>query len=443
MRGRRIAGMGPAVTLSSTTVVSSTFTAPNVTQCAILGFSVTVTQPTATPRITLMWACARRYEVTMIARLLLASALSAALISQADAALNTRESPLSATEYGAIGDGANDDTTSLQDGLNAAGASVNGSIGGDFYVPKGVYVVSSSLCIPNWVHMYGAGPNATTIIAKSTFSGNAIITNCTQTGLQEFVGLSNMTVTAQTGATVLDAGVEFVGIFANSYIENNIILSVPANGLHILVSTSETAQGGAGPVIIKNNWVLHSATDNILIENIDTTGSFGFPYNMGLYGNTTEHAGVGHADLHIKAAISPSGNPAFNIGVWGHHVEQTSFGANTYGVLIDGCDNCIIDNLFVSANGWTTANTFTPLAITSNADNLNIQVRNFTNDTGVEPAFVDSKNSFTLGGSSTVFYMPWYVTPDATLRSGTGAAVTCSGSPTSSFAATNGIVTHC
>jgi hypothetical protein len=66
------------------------------------------------------------------------------------------------THYGAVGDGATDDTAEIQEALDAAAAE-----DGTVYVPAGIYRVSS-LSIDSGVRLYGAGMGLSVIKANNT-----------------------------------------------------------------------------------------------------------------------------------------------------------------------------------------------------------------------------------------------------------------------------------
>lgn len=60
---------------------------------------------------------------------------------------------LSATWFGAVGDGTTDDTTALQAALNAVGQVTNGTL----YIPDGTFLISSALTVRANTHIDGVG----------------------------------------------------------------------------------------------------------------------------------------------------------------------------------------------------------------------------------------------------------------------------------------------
>jgi hypothetical protein len=66
-------------------------------------------------------------------------------------------------DYGAVGDGATDDTTAIQ----AASTACNAAGGGILYFPIGTYLISGAVTVTRLVNVLGAGANVTTITAAS------------------------------------------------------------------------------------------------------------------------------------------------------------------------------------------------------------------------------------------------------------------------------------
>lgn len=60
--------------------------------------------------------------------------------------------PINVIDYGAVGDGAADDTAAIQAAINAAGAR---TYGGAVYFPVGEYVVTNTIIVPAKVSLYG------------------------------------------------------------------------------------------------------------------------------------------------------------------------------------------------------------------------------------------------------------------------------------------------
>jgi len=74
--------------------------------------------------------------------------------------------------YGALGDGATDDTASIQAAIDACETGGGGIV----YFPSGNYVISTGLTVPAEVNLLGSGPNSSVIQTNSAAAGFAAIT---------------------------------------------------------------------------------------------------------------------------------------------------------------------------------------------------------------------------------------------------------------------------
>jgi polygalacturonase len=72
--------------------------------------------------------------------------------------------------YGAKGDGSTDDTTAIQNAINAA----NTAGGGIVYFPRGTYITSATLTVHTNVTLMGAGSNVTVISLQGSTTADCI-----------------------------------------------------------------------------------------------------------------------------------------------------------------------------------------------------------------------------------------------------------------------------
>jgi hypothetical protein len=315
-------------------------------------------------------------------------------------ALHQREIPLAATAFGAVGDGAADDTTAINNALNAAAATVNNVYGAKVLLPKGQYIISGPLSIPNGVHLCGDGPYSSQIVAKSTFNATSMITNSQHNGGQEYAFLEKLWIGVQAGAT-MTYGVDFNTLYVNSFIRDCNIVGIPGIGLHLASTAS------AGPYFIENNWIVNSAHQNILVEEV--AGSSGAFCGINFYGNTSEHCGAGYANFHLDNNSS-SGSNIFGVYIAAHHIEQSHTGTDTYCMYVDGIVEMIVDNLQCLTGGGT----LTGVYITDNGINLRQHYRNISNPNVINPILNDDKNGVNFGAN----WVPQYSTPDFAYATG-------------------------
>jgi hypothetical protein len=303
---------------------------------------------------------------------------------------------VSVTQFGAIGNGANDDTLSIQAALNAAGATVNGIYGGDVLVPKGNFMISSTLTVPNGVHLRGISAQCSQITATNAFNQptGAMITNSNHAGQQEYAYISNLYVNANKGGgAVMAYAVDLTSVFVNSFIKDCIIGYSPGVGLHL------ASAAACGPIFVMNNWVLASSHQNIFVEEL--AGNSGAFCNLNFYGNTSEHCASGYANVHLRGIGS-----LFGVSFSAHHIEQANSGTGTYCFEADGLSNLVVDNLDILAAGGT----LTGVYITNSGYNARHHYRGISNINLVNPILIDSA----FGASFAGVNVPWYSTPDST-----------------------------
>ena len=159
--------------------------------------------------------------------------------------------PANVLDFGAKGDGINDDTAAIQAALNASGI---------VYLPKGVYAISSAITLPGDVVLYGEGPLQVSIKATTasatlqntsshywiqlsgfTFDGNNVATTGISLGIPNggagtsaFDTFQNVNVTNCTGDGLVLNALQYSLIF-NCVISNCLGHGIRAN--EILTTT--------------------------------------------------------------------------------------------------------------------------------------------------------------------------------------------------------------
>ncbi|MFD7639966.1 glycosyl hydrolase family 28-related protein [Kitasatospora sp. NPDC059795] len=125
--------------------------------------------------------------------------------------------------FGAKGDGAADDTTALQNALNAAGP------GGVVVLPNGNYRISAPLKVPSGVRVQGSGSSwysgggvrETVINASSSFSGNQLLLlDGTVSGGSTAVSIRDLTLRAADAPAGSAVGLDVVGAVSQLLLEN-------------------------------------------------------------------------------------------------------------------------------------------------------------------------------------------------------------------------------
>lgn len=78
-------------------------------------------------------------------------------------------------DFGALGDGAEDDTAAIQAAITAAAAAVHGAQGAVVYFPTGTYLINARLTLPNRVGLQGANGRGAVIKPHSTFADSYML----------------------------------------------------------------------------------------------------------------------------------------------------------------------------------------------------------------------------------------------------------------------------
>jgi hypothetical protein len=320
-----------------------------------------------------------------------------------NSAANTRPAGLNAKQFGAVGDGLANDTMALNDALRAAGASVNGVYGAFVYLPKGTYLVDSTLIVPNGVGLRGDGPTSTVIKASPAFNAPALIRNASQDGTQEFAFLESLGLEGNRGggALISEALISFGSLFINSYIRDVVVLDSPSVGLHLF------ANNGMGPFLIENVWVAHSASHNVLIEEMP--GNLNAAAGIQAVGLWSEHQGNNSSALYLKG-LGRSGQWNFS----GIHIEQGGTETGRTGITIDGVSDVALSGVQLQAG--TAANELAGIRITNAIQNARIQIRSVSNINLINPVLVDSLNGVTINVAGDRSSIPIYVTPDVSFQ---------------------------
>ena len=228
--------------------------------------------------------------------------------------------------YGAKGDGVADDTTAIQAAIDA----VETAGGGVVSLPRGTYLVSSTLTLKNSVYLVGVGRSETTIQSNNA-AGADIITIAT--GLRSG-GIEGLYITGATGG---GAGIQFESDVARLIVKNVTVYDTGSDGIKfantvflctfIRVEANSTAGHGwnapGGAATIQNNafinchathndasgWNLTNVTNCALVQcTADSNADAGFLFvsarvtldSCQVEANTTygfRAAGVGRAVL--------------------------------------------------------------------------------------------------------------------------------------------------
>jgi parallel beta-helix repeat protein len=128
-----------------------------------------------------------------------ATSTPASAQSQEDEFVRKNELVFNVRDYGAVGDGATDDTDAIQSALDTPGPQ-----GGVVYVPRGTYLLLRALRVPTKVHFLGAGRASSILrLASGAAGGTVVATGGSDVTIQRLVLDANDQVTPPGDAVIL------------------------------------------------------------------------------------------------------------------------------------------------------------------------------------------------------------------------------------------------
>jgi hypothetical protein len=230
---------------------------------------------------------------------------------------------------GVAGDGVTDDVTNLQAIVDHAGQSVNGTQGIDIELPRGVYMISKPLTLPNRVRLIGSNGRGTIIKATSSFIGTELIHAVN--GTVSMFG-SQLKDIMLDGNNTVDYGIRAEAWQETSGLDRVVIIGCRIYGVLI-----ENGYGGAAYLPFKDVEIFMdslTAQAGIRVEQISAVGGFILSVDGAtITGSTTNILPVG---------ISMAKDSLY---VKGLHVEYC-----TDAIIVDGAGNLSADTISGSPN---------------------------------------------------------------------------------------------
>ena len=246
---------------------------------------------------------------------------------------------ISVKDFGAVGDGTANDTTAIQNAINAAGALGPG--GGTVYFPPGTYRINSGITLLNGVILQGSGEIGTEI--RYYGSGSAIASTTPSTRIYN-VGVFQMTIknSGATGTIGLDLSSVNTSTFQSVSIEQ-----LP-NGVKIYSPTSGYATYNRfynvtinGPTV-KGFWITGTSSNaNTFWGCRYNTSAFTGPgYGWLIEDSNGNQIMACHADMagtidyfaRISTTLGPGGADG-NV-FWGNRIEAFNPANNNNGFLL-------------------------------------------------------------------------------------------------------------
>jgi hypothetical protein len=263
---------------------------------------------------------------------------------------------LNVKDYGALGNGSNNDQTAIQNALNAANTQGKG-----LYFPAGTYLHSGTLSATS-VHINGAGWNLTNIrstsgtgdVAIQMFGANVKLSNVTvstaYSGARMFAGW-NAAVFINPSANnfhvdhVLVSGSPSIGILnwggKNGKITNCSVISSLADAIH---NTNK-----ANNILVDRCYTNNCEDDGIAC--VSYQGDGGITYNITATNNCIRNTPHGRSMSVVGGQdVTYENNYCSNVALAAGMIIATEPSYTTYGVL----RATVLNSTFVNAGGTTT-----------------------------------------------------------------------------------------
>lgn len=236
------------------------------------------------------------------------------LVGTASYALNAKSNNVyNVKDYGAVGDGSTNDTTAIQNAINAVKVAGFGTV----YFPDGTFVITGSLTVPSNpqcdISLEGEGSNIS--IIKQTSNVNAIYFD-----MNDGSGWANdyqVAIKSLAFKTSGQAGTAIYVTYGTVQYSQHQNISVDINDVHIYSDSLNYWNNG---IILESAW-------NFRISNTMVIGKTGSsPYNG---------TGLEIRRMCVNGSINQSQFNFWKTGIFVNTVDYTSTGMNTEGLFLD------------------------------------------------------------------------------------------------------------
>ncbi len=272
-----------------------------------------------------------------------------------DGTLKNTMNVFNVKDYGALGDGTNNDTSSI----NSAISAVNSAAGGIVHFPTGTYMVDSTLTTPvSNVVIAGVGIG-TRIKLISSWSGTSVFnltnSNVTVSNIM-FIGGASVTASSNPAANMIEiTGAQYCTVtnidsnYVNGYIveamgnatrgvQGLLIQNIRGNrngyGIHTL---GHTGSSYAVQAMITNIYMQQTTIGDVILleDSYDVQIN---QVNSAIYGNSSSNA----SDLRIKGACASVFADSLDVG------SYPTQPAATAAVTIESGSNGTPENIHIS-----------------------------------------------------------------------------------------------
>jgi Pectate lyase superfamily protein len=244
------------------------------------------------------------------------------------------ESVINVKDYGAVGDGATDDTEAIQTSVNK---------GGLINLPSGEYLISTTIAIPSNTKILGASRNFEGGVksTKITYNKNAGVCFDTEQTQAINIEISNIGIYCSNSRGSSIAINTVYSSFSNI---NNVFVK----GFDIAIRYGKQNNSNYSDIVLNSNnygiFGVEGATGG------DATNVTNF---SNIYGSNIANVGCTFHALTANNNVSEIGMDGCNIGFSIANCNLSSF-KNLYteldisvGIFLHNCNNCVVENLYI------------------------------------------------------------------------------------------------
>lgn len=152
-------------------------------------------------------------------------------------------------QYGAVGDGATDDSAAIAAAIAAASEGDEDLDGGVVYFPWGQYAVASALEVPAHVYLRGDTPYGCRIVCTSDDVLDAFVVMGRPEEISTYTGIENLTVDSNRRAKV---GIYLYGPQEGSGLNRVSAVNSTVTGVHV---DTENVVGASNMLEIARSWI--------------------------------------------------------------------------------------------------------------------------------------------------------------------------------------------
>ena len=292
---------------------------------------------------------------------------------------------ISVKDFGAVGNGSNNDTVAIQKALDAA---VTGTEEASVYLPAGTYIVHDTIRIPSNTHFFGSGERSVIKMNKDIDNVKTLVQTGARNDRRKNIIIEDMTLDFNRerwqyrDPSITSGDATYLNIRTNNYLANGN--TKPTDIINDGSTSSGTYNfdyGGDGYQQTYSHTLAIANSENVLIKNVRALDAYkhsidisGCKYRRGFKGSNSEFDQDANIDRSIKGpqiydtvkqtgtASKSDGSKIITVNIPDN--ESASGGGHGYAVgdeIYLNCSGTVFDKLY-HVDTVTNDNTFTVIA---------------------------------------------------------------------------------